>query len=233
MYHSSLKHKARELRAEGKAYFEIAEELGLRIPKSTLCGWCKDVVMPDGYAPGLRKAELERLVKARAMSREFYADRRLAREEAARIRNAAIVPLASTSEGAKLLLAALYWAEGSKNRRGDLVLGNSDPAMIALFISLLKRCYPIEGGKFRGRLQCRADQDIAELERYWVGISGIPYAQLYPTFVDSRSRGRRTKKLDYKGVFVVNYFSADVSHDLITVMGMLRGIGSGALSSFG
>jgi hypothetical protein len=109
----------------------------------------------------------------------------------------------------------LYLGEGSKDsKRGSLMFGNSDPFIVSLFLRLLRCCYNINEGKFRCTLQCRADQNIKKLERFWFRITGIPLSQFYRARVDPRTIGKKSNKLDYKGVCRIDYFSAELFIEL-------------------
>lgn len=125
---------------------------------------------------------------------------------------------------AKIALAMLYLGEGSKNpKRSALVFGNSDPEVIALFLSLFRKCYQLDERKLRCTVQCRADQDTAQLKRFWVKITGVPSSQFYEAQVDQRTVGKPSKKLAYKGVCRVDYLSAEIFHDILQTIRVLKG----------
>ena len=105
--------------------------------------------------------------------------------------------------------------EVAKTKRGSLMFGNSDPRVIALFLRLLRQCYNINEDKFRCTLQCRADQNIETLERFWSKITNVPLKQFYKARVDSRTIGKKSRKMDYKGVCRIDYFSADLFNEII------------------
>jgi hypothetical protein len=107
---------------------------------------------------------------------------------------------------AKLCLAMLYLGEGGKTNEW-IRLGNSDPKVIEIFLALLRKTYILDERKLRGRLQCRADQNIIELEKFWSQVSNIPLSQFQKAQIDKRTIGIPTKKPNYKGVFVVEYYS--------------------------
>jgi len=78
---------------------------------------------------------------------------------------------------AKVALITLYLGEGSKNSaRSSLTFGNSDPKVIDLFLTLVRKCYKIDETKFRCTIQCRADQDIKALENFGAGPLKPPRA---------------------------------------------------------
>ena len=111
----------------------------------------------------------------------------------------------------------LYLGEGAKSSRGSVCFGNSDPFIISLFLNLVRKCYKVDEKKFRCTVLCRADQSVGNLEKFWLKITKIPKSQFYKTRIDARTIGKPTKKLDYKGVCVINYFSADIFLDLMQI----------------
>jgi len=115
----------------------------------------------------------------------------------------------------------LYLVEGSKNQRGSLMFGNSDPLVIRLFLNLLRRCYDVDENKFRCTLQCKADQNIKRLEKFWSKITDIPLSQFYKARIDPRTIGKPSRKLDYKGVCRIDYFSGDVFMELKQIVNVI------------
>ena len=115
----------------------------------------------------------------------------------------------------KLLLSILYLGEGAKYKSTkSLMLANSNPNIIRLFLKLLKNCYNIDDSKFRVRIQCRYDQNTELIEDYWRDITKINRKQFYPTYVDKRTKGKPTKKKEYRGVCSVQYFSTEIQLEL-------------------
>ncbi|PIR44326.1 hypothetical protein COV23_00575 [Candidatus Wolfebacteria bacterium CG10_big_fil_rev_8_21_14_0_10_31_9] len=93
------------------------------------------------------------------------------------------------------------------------MFGNSDPNIIYLFLKLLRYCYDIDENKFRCTLQDRADQNIKKLEKFWRLVTKIPKKQFYKARIDPRTIGKISKKPEYKGVCVIDYFSADILNE--------------------
>ena len=122
---------------------------------------------------------------------------------------------------AKIVLIILYICEGSKNRRGALTFGNSSPEVIRMFLKLLRQCYIIDEKKFRCTVQCRADQDIKELECFWSRTTKIPISQFYTARIDPRTKGKRSQKQNYKGVCRIDYFSGHIFTELMQIGNML------------
>ena len=93
--------------------------------------------------------------------------------------------------------------------------------VIQLFLNLLRYCYDIDETKFRCTLQCRADQDIKKLEKFWSQITRIPLSQFYKARIDPRTNGRPSRNLDYKGVCRIDYFSADIFMELKQIVAVI------------
>ena len=133
-------------------------------------------------------------------------------------RNKYLSEILENKDVCKIALSMLYLGEGTKNlSRGSLRFGNSDPFIIDLFLNLIRKCYNIDEKKFRCTILCRADQSIKKLESFWSKKTKIPLSQFYKTRIDPRTIGKPTKKSDYKGVCVIDYFSADVFLDLMQI----------------
>ncbi|MCX6715889.1 MAG: hypothetical protein NT077_02600 [Candidatus Taylorbacteria bacterium] len=93
--------------------------------------------------------------------------------------------------------------------------------LIAMFLQLLRKCYTLDEEKFRCTVMCRADQDIAQLQNFWSGITHIPLMKFYRATIDQRTIGKPTRKPDYKGVCRINYFSAMIAKELCQIPKLL------------
>jgi len=83
-----------------------------------------------------------------------------------------------------------------------------------VFVDLMRKCYKIDESKFRCTVQCRADQNIKELEFFWSKTTDIPLKQFYKARVDKRTIGQISRKKDYKGVCRIDYFSSALDLEL-------------------
>lgn len=209
-----FKTKAIVLRKAGKTYGEIKKIIGKPIPKSTLSYWFRNITLPKMYWERMNKKIVKNIEKGRAkalvvnrMKRERYIE-----EVKDRVKH--LSTRLKEKDVAKIALAMLFLGEGSKTRKGSLIFGNSDPLVIRLFLSLLRYCYNIDETKFRCTLQCRADQKIKQLEKFWSKITEISLSQFYKARIDPRTIGKPTKNLEYKGVCRIDYFSGDIFMEL-------------------
>lgn len=206
--------KAKKLRINGKTYSEINTILKLDIPKSTMNNWFTKINLPHHYRAKIKKLNKINLEKARGLaviSNKKKLNDRLYR---LRIKNINLLKVINKDVG-KLILATLYLCEGAKYpTTSQIKFGSSHPGMIRLFLCLLRECFDLDENKFRGMVQCRADQKTTKLEKYWSRISSIPLRKFYNPLIDKRTIGKPTKKQDYMGVFVINYFDTDIQLEL-------------------
>ncbi|KKU35227.1 MAG: hypothetical protein UX85_C0003G0154 [Candidatus Beckwithbacteria bacterium GW2011_GWB1_47_15] len=207
-------HKARKLRTGGRTYSEINAQLGVNVPKSTYNFWFKDLILPESYYKRIEKLNKKNFSKAIRAAQKINREKLMARIDRLRGKNKHLVGRIDKQTG-KLLLAMLYLCEGNKYPSHQaLRFGSSHPAMLRLFIALLRSCFRLDENKIRGELQCRADQDTRKLQKFWSKVTGISLSRFYPARIDKRTINKPTKKRDYKGVFVVNYFDVEVQLEL-------------------
>lgn len=226
MDRQKLRRRSVELRQAGMSYPDIQHELGVKVPKSTLAYWVRDVSTPDSYQEILKEKNRSHLAKARRLSHDLRKAMRKEYLGGILRANASLEKYLNDPGTAKLILVTLYLGEGSKNpKRGGLVFGNSDPSIIRLFLRTLRSSYVLDESKFRCTVQCRADQDTDSLNDYWSQLTKIPLRQFYAPRVDRRSLGKKTFKKEYRGVCRIDYFSAKILIDLLSGIKVLtRGL---------
>ncbi|HVM77032.1 MAG TPA: hypothetical protein VMU07_02690, partial [Candidatus Paceibacterota bacterium] len=170
---SEYKERAIELRKEGNTYKDIRTSLNVPVSKSTLSTWFSDVLFSIEEKEKIAARCIERI---RLGNKKALETKKIARDKYLQEIRKGLVPLGeylNNSGVQKIVLIALYWCEGAKRRAGSLSFGNSDPELIRLFLKLMRSCYPIEEGKFRCTVLCRADQNTEELKLYWSKITMI------------------------------------------------------------
>jgi transcriptional regulator with XRE-family HTH domain len=207
--------RARRLRKAGKTYREICRALNVRVPKSTLSYWLRDVSMSATSVKRIETLSRQNLLNGRMLALRLKSKSRRKRLSDTYGRNRAIYKLfANDRRVQKIALAMLYLAEGSKSDRASIMFGNSSPQIIKLFMFLLRSCYDVDERKFRVTVQCRADQRTDVLERFWSRITKVPLIRFYKAQIDKRTLGKVTRKSDYMGVCRIDYFSSDVDFEL-------------------
>lgn len=218
-----LKNKIIKLREKGKTYKEIRSILKIHIPKATLSYYSKKVNLPKNYMEKVQKLNLLNLAKARECATKAMKAKKEKELSLLRKENTHLVKLLANGSIAKIAIVMLYLGEGGKNRKRAAVLfGNSDPFIISMFLYLLRYCFDIDERKFRCTVQCRYDQNIKKLEKFWSKITNIPPEQFYKTRIDARTIGKPTKKHDYKGVCRIDYFSAKILEELLEIPKLIK-----------
>lgn len=214
-YEKQLKGRARNLRAKGKTYSEIKTSLKIKMPKSTLSNWCKDIILPKWYQRKIDALNLMNSEKARKLALLTNKIKREILIKQLRNSNKYLSQKIKDKDVLKIILAILYLAEGAKwkSHRG-LMLGNTDPTIIKLYIRLLQKCYNIKPKNLKCRISYRADQNIISLQKYWSRLTSIPMENFYKTKPDPRTIGKPTKKKNYKGVCVLTCKGTNIQLEL-------------------
>ena len=215
-YSVSSIERARLLRSWGKTYGEIKHELKLQIPKSTLSYWCKDVPLSNNYSTKIAKLNKNNLNNARLIAVEVNKIKRQEFLKKLDKINLSIAESILNPKTAKIALAMLCLGEARKysSKTSSFYLGSSDPRIIIIFLELLKICFNFKLEKVRCTVQCRADQNIEDLEIFWRKITGMPKRLFYKAQIDPRTIGKPTKRKDYKGVLRIDYFDTKTQLEL-------------------
>lgn len=211
---NELKKQVAGLRQRGLTYSEIQARLLKKIPKSTLAYMCQGVTLKEEQKSRIRLKIIRALSVARKKSAISARKRRLDRSHRLLQKNLNLGKIIQQVKVAKVALAMLFLGEGSKTHASTVMFGNSSPQVIKLFLKFFRQCYTLDESKFRCTVQCRANQNIEELKRFWSGITKIPQKQFYKTQIDPRTAGKPMKNFDYKGVCRLDYLSAETVCDL-------------------
>ncbi|MGW2118939.1 hypothetical protein [Streptomyces zhihengii] len=194
-----LRARARELRLAGLTYDRIQLELGCS--KSSISLWVRDLPKPEPrYTEEEQRALMNAgLAQLRAAREE---DRRAAKAEAAH-------SVGELSERELLLVgAALYWAEGGKDkpwqRREHLKFINSDPDVIRLHLRWLE-LLGVSRDRLRLTLNIHENADAAEAQAYWARLTGTDASHFNKTVVKRHNplTRRRNTGPAYRGALTV------------------------------
>lgn len=197
---------------EGKTYAQIRKKFS--IPKSTLSVWFKNAGKKKD-----RRRQLEHLRRARIAAG-------LAKQ---RIRNEWVSKAAESGHSlakeldmndptvSKALLAMLYWAEGSKYEGvSGLHFVNTDPALLRLYMKLLRSSYQIDEKRFRARIHIHAYHSGKEALAFWSNILNIPSSQFGKIYVKKRSERKKFRK-NFQGICFVGYPDSFAREELLAL----------------
>ena len=203
------------MRKRGMLYSEICQTLDICIPKSTLSGWFEDIKISEKGLERLESVNRNNLYEKQKMVVEANRKRREKYLKSLTEINLKVCSEIHNPDTAKIALAMLCLGDGSKySPSKSFSFGNSNPQIINTFLILLDRSFGLETGKLRATVQCRADQDSQKLQEYWVRVTGIPISNFYKPRIDKRTIGKPTRKLCYKGVLRIDYFSSKAQLEL-------------------
>ncbi|MFA6519361.1 MAG: hypothetical protein WCT41_00855 [Candidatus Paceibacterota bacterium] len=117
----------------------------------------------------------------------------------------------------KALLAMLYWAEGAKHEKVyGLVFVNTDSKLLSLYISLLRRIYPLDESRFRVRLHLHYYHKHREAIAFWSDLLQIPASQFGKIYVKKRSKSKRFRK-NFQGICFVKYPANPAREELLAL----------------
>lgn len=203
-----LRARARELRAGGATYTEIAAELG--VSRSSVSLWVRDLpVPPPRMTPEERAKHLEEVHWA-PLRRRREAERQATKQAAA-------AEIGTLSDREILLLGtALYWAEGAKDkpyeRRERVRFVNSDPDVISFYLRWL-RLLGVEPDRLRFTVAIHETADVAAAARFWADLAGVEPARFGRPLIKRHRVGttRRNVGAGYRGCLTVGVVgSADL-----------------------
>jgi transposase len=164
-----LRERARELRAQGLDYEEIAG--ALRVSKSSVSLWVRDLPRPA------RLSYEECRKRAAEGAHRYWAAERPMREAARAVaREAAAAQIGALTDREVVIAGAIaYWCEGTKNkpgRRADrVVFVNSDPALILFFLRFLEATGTSRDDAIF-RVYIHESANVAASQQFWLEVTG-------------------------------------------------------------
>jgi transposase-like protein len=160
--------RARELRAQGLDYDDIAAALG--VSKSSVSLWVRDMPQPE-------RLSYEECRKRSAEGSRLYWETERPAREARRdeARAAAAGQIGELTKREILVAGAIaYWCEGAKSkpyrRRDRVVFINSDPGLIRFFLRFLDTV-GIGREDLTYRVHIHEAADVPEAERFWQRVT--------------------------------------------------------------
>jgi len=220
--------RALRLRLGGRSYNEIQKNLG--VPKSTLSGWFKDVVLSD--AARNRLASRTRLGSAALIKRNKMQTHR-AEQRARGMHFLAKRKIPNLNKRDILIIGAvLYWAEGYKRlkikdgkERMDHTISfvNSDAEMVSVFVRFLREILLIPTERIRLSMRLYAHINEGEALRYWTQATELPRKCFFKTtyLVSGASMGVRPYNRLPWGTLQVQVCDTAKFHYLV---GMIEGV---------
>lgn len=181
------KQKAIELRLKGCSYSQIKKELN--VSKSTLSSWLKKYPLSPEAIRKLRDLNAQRIEKYRETRRQQKEKilKQIYKEEKSKI-----FPFSKRD----LFIAGLflYLGEGGKTKEYELVLSNTNPAIIKFFIFWLKKCFKIKKNKIKIKLHLYKDMNIEKEIIFWRKALKITKSQFIKPYIKNSNKSDLTYK---------------------------------------
>lgn len=205
-----LKQEAIRLRKIGISIPKIAKKL--HIAKSTTSDWVSSVPLPwsiqkylknnskIGQEKGREVMRIRRLIRKKKDDQE-------AKELILKLKRS------FNKDFWKLLVAILFWCEGSKRHlSGGVGFINSDPYMINQFLYAFRKAFPLNESKFRITLHLHSYHSEKEQIKYWSHITRIPSRQFSKSYIKPNTGTR--KRSGYPGCVSLKYYDSTVAQKL-------------------
>ena len=199
-----LQDKAIKLRKKGLSYGEIKKQIN--VAKSSLSLWLKHVELKPEHRARLYTKHIQFLNLGSQSQKE-----RRAREVTEIIKNAEeeiTCPLSVDTH--RLMGAALYWAEGSKN--GLCQITNSDPHLICFMVNWIEKMFSITSDRLKARLNIYPQQNERQIKKFWSELTGIPIERFGKSFVKPLSTGFKKNNLYYGTIKIEIPKSINIKH---------------------
>ena len=213
-----------QLRRDGATYETIQRRLG--VAKSTVWRWCR--------AEGLVEQELQRLTELKRFAQRKGAAAVQAKYLAA---TRYVMQQAEQSVGRLsrrdlwLIGAALYWAEGTKQKPHNIsqrvTFTNSDPAMLHLFLAWLRDICQISEERLVFELVIHESGNAESAKLFWSSTLRIPVTRFQVRLKrHALSLRRRRNTAGYAGLIrIIVRQSAQLNRQ---IAGWVQGIGESA-----
>jgi len=210
-----------QLRKQGKSYNEIAKIL--KIPKSTLSLWLRNIKMPPGIEKKFWSKTREKWARNIIEFNKKRAE--IAKQKAKKLQKSAAKNIGALSKRELFLIGtALYWAEGyKKNLRWTLQFCNSDPLMIKFIMRFFREICNVPKEKIKASAQIHPNVTSKKAINYWSKIAGIPKKQFTKTYsrISSSSKRKRPKNTLPYGTLRIAIYDAQITNK---VKGWIQGI---------
>ncbi len=149
-------------RLNGSSILELVDRYSL--PKTTIWHYIKELVLSDEQATLLRSRQGGSAIR----SKDKW---RLARESAV-----GFLRGVDLRAGWTILIAALYWAEGTKY--SGFVFTNTDEFMIKIFLGILRQHLAVKDDEIDVLIRTSGNMDPQICRRYWSNVTAIPYKRV-------------------------------------------------------
>ncbi len=116
----------------------------------------------------------------------------------------------------------LYWGEGNKRNMNSVRVTNTDPGVINIFVSFLKKIYKVKEDKIKYGLQLFDDSNPKKSLLFWQQVLNVDESKFYKVVI-SKVRGSGTyKNKSENGVITVYFNNSKLRNILVAEIEKLR-----------
>lgn len=202
------KNEAKNLRISGYSMKEISELVG--VSKSTVSLWVRDIKLSEEAMTRLKSKVTNGQLKSAENKRK---QAKLNLENHYKDSNSALQKIKFTQPILKVICSLLYWCEGGKADNRLVQFTNSDPAIIEVFMKLLRNNYEIDNNKFRACVHLHEYHDANKQIEFWSNITKIPKNQFIKPYLKPNTKKRIRD--NYPGCLQIRYYHADLARQII------------------
>ena len=215
MAHTELKTKAITMRLSGMSYSQIKEVVP--VSKSTLSVWLENYPLSQERIRELRDLSPKRIESYRATMKKKR-DVRIA------LQGRRVQKDLKKFNKRELLVAGffLFWGEGSKARRSEVSLANTDPAMIKFFLEWLT-LLGANKDKVRFTIHLYEDMNMQNELKFWSKMLGYPLSAFYKPYIKKTKFSDITYRNGFgHGTCNVRYQNQDLNDYILSGLRQIR-----------
>ncbi len=208
MISNRIKLQATQSRQEGLSIREIAKKfsmaqstVSLLVRKVHLNSKAKNIL--------IEKANQGRMKATQAIIKK----RENRQKEANLVAQGLLSGVIFNREFAFLVASISYECEGGKSNFGVLEFTNSDPVLVGIFLSALRKSFDLDESKFRVVMHLHSYHNESKEKLFWSKVTSIPGSKFTKTF-NKKESGLNIKE-GYRGCVQVKYFDVSIKRTLL------------------
>lgn len=199
------------LRRKGYSVREISDNLGAS--KSSISLWVRNVPL----SKHARKILERKYTKGQLASQRVHRATTEEKLNKARMWAKLVVRNSKmSSDVERIVCAMLYWCEGAKSKNDtSFIFANSDPDLVFMFLSLLRKNFDINESKFRVLVHLHDYHSESRQLQFWAKVTKIPLSQFIKPYRKGNT-GKRTRK-NYQGCISLRYHDVRIARQVQAV----------------
>ncbi len=209
---TELKKKAKLLRVRGHSIKEIASEL--EVSQSTVSIWVRAEVLSKSAQSRID----HRSMLGRKHASAVLIQKRILRQNTS-VTLAKKLFTDRISHADYILCSMIYECEGGKGEFGTLEFTNSDPQLVKIFLSLLRKVFTLDESKLRVVMHLHSYHTEVVEKMFWSKVTTIPINQFTKTY--QKKESGNVRKVSYRGCVQIKYFDVNIKRILLACKPLL------------